>query len=390
MKPGHTRLPKRSDRAIDAPSFPSSQDNTLKIDEQIFETERDFSPGRDVSMIGDEINRALTRVSEFSDDRLFASNAELSASRTSSHHISSGAIDQPDNSAPVRTANDESKTSWGLLAKALQRVKNLEKADSEKSLALTECCSRLTDVCELWNQQAVELQIARDESNNLGAVIADLNKKIESERSRLSGEKQLRMLSEYNYRELQARTEAVQIECTELSERLFGCDIALDNKTNELASLRETTQQYAETNRALRHQYEAELEKRARLIAQQDKIIKDLRFGQQAAAMVMDKINTDHRALEEENKYAEAKIAALIEHIDLIGRAVLSERESAQQTAHEISVELDTEKNRRLVAEMTLEHSRRDLANLVSRSSEFGNQDDNTQHNVVRFRRSAA
>ena len=55
-----------------------------------------------------------------------------------------------------------------------------------------------------------------------------------------------------------------------------------------------------------------------------------------------------------------------------------------------VSVELDTEKNRRLVAEMTLEHSRRDLANLVSRLSEVGNQDDTTQHNVVRFRRSAA
>src|SRR5947209_1065431 len=83
MESGHTRLLTKSDRAIGAPSFSSSEENTLKIDEQIVETEWHFSPGREVNMIGDEINRTLTRVSEFSDNRLFASNAELSASRTS-------------------------------------------------------------------------------------------------------------------------------------------------------------------------------------------------------------------------------------------------------------------------------------------------------------------
>ena len=88
MKPGHTRLPTATgprDRCSQLSKL-RRQDNTLKIDEQIFETERHFSPGRDVSMIGDEHARVLRlEVSEFSDDRLFASNAELSASRTSSY-----------------------------------------------------------------------------------------------------------------------------------------------------------------------------------------------------------------------------------------------------------------------------------------------------------------
>jgi len=262
MKSGqHTRLSTGSDRAIDAAEFSNSEENTLRIDEQIFATEHNAPSGGG----GDKINGALTRVSEFS-----------------------GAIDQPETSWSRRRADDEPETTWELLAKALQRVKILEKADCEKSLALTECCNHLTEVCELWNQQALELKLVCEERDHFAAVIANLNEKIESERAQLSGEKQLRMLSEENCRALQAETQSVQIECVELSKRLLDCEIALDNKTSELASLREkfdrSTQHYAETNRTLRHQYEEELGKRARSIAQQNKIIKDLRSGQQAVA----------------------------------------------------------------------------------------------------------
>jgi hypothetical protein len=104
----------------------------------------------------------------------------------------------------------------------------------------------------------------------------------------------------------------------------------------------------------------------------------------------MEKIKTRHRALEEENEIAGSKIAALIKHLDLLEQVVLSGQNAAQRRIGETTLELDAEKNRRLVAELTLEHSRRDLANLVSTTVDTGNQKDDIQHNVVRFRRSVA
>jgi hypothetical protein len=262
----------RSDLAVGAPSFSSLEENAVEIDRQILETDR-HRPWDENTITGG-ISRTLIQISKlFCDDRLH--KGELPSCPMSSHEMSFGAINQPNNPASVHVSHSATETTWGLLAKALQRLETLEKADSEKSLALTECCNRLAAVCELWNQQALELKIVRDERDELGALIAELNKKIESERLRLSGEKQLRMLSEENYWALQARIETVQIECSEQSKRLFHRDIALDNKSSELASLQDkfdrATQQHAETSGALRNQYETELGRRAKLIAQKTK-----------------------------------------------------------------------------------------------------------------------
>jgi hypothetical protein len=132
MKSSPPKRTIRSDLAARVPSFSSLKENALEIDRQIFETERHTSPGRDENTIRGGISRALTQISKFCDDRLY--KGELPSSPISSHQTSLGAIDQPNNPASVHGANSATETTWGLLAKAQQRVKNLEKADSEKSL----------------------------------------------------------------------------------------------------------------------------------------------------------------------------------------------------------------------------------------------------------------
>jgi chromosome segregation ATPase len=119
------------------------------------------------------------------------------------------------------------------------RIATLESKIAKQSAELTQRCSQVADLCNIREQQAIELHNACDQMDCLSESIAGLQDTIVQHETEAAAAKQKLLLSDNEKFALRAQLDKAKAECADLLQRSLRAETALNDKDMVIASTQE-------------------------------------------------------------------------------------------------------------------------------------------------------
>jgi chromosome segregation ATPase len=119
------------------------------------------------------------------------------------------------------------------------RIATLESKIAKQSAELTQRCSQVADLCNIREQQAIELHNACDQMDCLSESIAGLQDTIVQHETEAAAAKQKLLLSDNEKFALRAQLDKAKAECADLLQRSLRAETAVNDKDMVIASTQE-------------------------------------------------------------------------------------------------------------------------------------------------------
>src|SRR5450631_2081314 len=119
------------------------------------------------------------------------------------------------------------------------RIATLERKIAEQSAELTQRCTQVADLCNIREQQAIELHDACDQIDRLSESIAGLQGTIVQHETEAAATKQKLILLDKERFILRAQLDKAKAECADLLQRSLRAETALNDKDMVIASTQE-------------------------------------------------------------------------------------------------------------------------------------------------------
>jgi DNA repair exonuclease SbcCD ATPase subunit len=269
-------------------------------------------------------------------------------------------------------------------------VSALENTIKEQSAELTLRCVQVADLCNIREQQAAALVIARDEIDRLSKSIAVLQDTIAQQETEAAAAKQKLILSDKEEATLRAQLDKALNESAELLQRLLSAETAFNDREIAITSAQESVEplkaelaaKTAETVRLAaaleeanqrprneldqqRTQFENQVRKLEAVVAERDMQVKDLEEARAKIAERCDNLAEIVDALENTQQHARERIESQAGHVELLEQLLKVEREAAELKIRELTAELQRERLEHSAAERASAAMRKDIVLLL-------------------------
>jgi chromosome segregation ATPase len=292
------------------------------------------------------------------------------------------------------TALDAEGRRWPELPIIPQnRIATLESKIAEQSAELTQRCTQVADLCNIREQQAIELHNACDQIDRLSESIAGLQGTIVQHETETAAAKQKLILLDNERFALRAQLDKVKVECADLLQRSLRAETALNDKNIVIASAQEkienlkakliaipaetirlTTAIKEEANTRHRHElnqqrahFDNQVKKLDGVIAKRDMLLKDLEIVRAELAERCNDLSKTVSALESGRQFAQERIELQTGHIQAIETMSRIEREAMELKIKELTVELQCERVEHSAAERMSAAIRKNIVLLLPR-----------------------
>jgi hypothetical protein len=287
----------------------------------------------------------------------------------SSGHGNNDLPNSPGMCVPMDLALDPDGRRWPKLPSVPLEppvpVKTLENTMTEQSAELALRCAQIADLCNIRQQQAVDLQNACDEIEHLCASIAGLEDRVARHESEAVTAMQNLMRSENDKATLRAQLDRAQRESAELLQRLLRDETALNDQELALASALERIEELKaelatkpeesarvaaaveeanrwhlnKLNRRSMH-FEEQIKKFEKVISQRDIEIENLKLAHAKAEARCDDLAKTAASLEKTQQYERKKVEWGAEQVEFLETVLRVEREASELKVAELTAEL--------------------------------------------------
>jgi chromosome segregation ATPase len=273
------------------------------------------------------------------------------------------------------------------------RIVTLESKIAKQSAELTQRCTQVADLCNIREQQAIELHDACDQIDRLSESIAGLQGTIMQYETETAAAKQKLILLDNERFALRAQLDKVKVECADLLQRSLRAETALNDKNIVIASAQEkienlkakliaipaetirlTTAIKEEANTRNRHElnqqrayFDNQVKKLEGVVAKRDMLLKDLEIARAELSERCNDLSKTVSVLESARQFAQERIELQTGHIQAFETMSRIEREAMELKIKELTVELQCERVERSVAERMSAAIRKNIVLLLPR-----------------------
>ena len=275
------------------------------------------------------------------------------------------------------------------------RIAILESEIAKQSAELTHRCTQVADLCNIREQQAIELQDACDQIDRLSESIAGLQDTIVQHEAEATAAKQKLLLSENDNFALRLQLDKTKGECAELLQRSLRAETALNDKNMVIASAQEKIDNLnaklvaipAETIRLAmaikekannRHRHELnqqrayfdnQIKKLEGIIGERDIRVKDMEIARAKLAERCNDLSKIVSVFESTRQLARDRIESQTGHIHTLETLFRVEREANELKIRELAAELKRDRVERAAAECTLAAIRKNIVPLLPKDA---------------------
>src|SRR5664280_1383910 len=273
------------------------------------------------------------------------------------------------------------------------RIVTRESKIAERSAELTQRCTQIADLCNIREQQAIELHDACDQIDCLSESIAGLQDTIVQHETEAATANQKLILLDKEKFALRAQLDKVKAECADLLQRSLRAETALNDKNIVIASAQEqneklkvkliaitaetirlTTAIKEEENTRHRHElnqqrahFDNQVKRLEGVVARRDMLLKDLEIARAELAERCNDLSKTVSALESARQFAQETIELQTGHIQALETMSKIEREAMELKIKELTVELQCERVERSAAERMTAAIRKNIVLLLPR-----------------------
>ena len=296
-------------------------------------------------------------------------------------------------SQPERTDvphDDERQRFRELLAVALNRVSVLENTVTEQSADLALCRAQIADLCDMRNQQAAELQAAKNEIEQLTESAAAFQAEAAERESEVADALHRLTLADNDRAASQTQLDDTLNHSAGLSQRLLEVNMLLNDRETAIASKQE---QFDRLNEALveveaekreleivvddlRHQHRHELKAQSArfeallgrikvVVAKRNEEIQSLKDAHSALEGRCNELVKSIEVMKSAEQRLQAKIDSRTGLVGILESQLRAEREHAERTIDELKAELQRVRSDHAGAERTLEEICKDITLLL-------------------------
>ena len=287
---------------------------------------------------------------------------------------------------------DAEDRHWPELPSVPQnRIATLESKIAKQSAELTQRCSQVADLCNIREQQAIELHNACDQMDCLSESIAGLQGTIVQHKTEAAAAKQKLLLSDNEKFALRAQLDKAKAECADLLQRSLRAETAVNDKDMVIASTQEevenlkakiiaipaetirlTTAIEEEANTRHRHDldrqrahFESQIKKREGIVVERDMLLKDLEIAHAKLAEHCSDLSKTVTALESTRRLAQERIELQTGNIQALETLFRIQREALELKIKELTVELQRERVKHTASERTSAAIRKNIVLLL-------------------------
>jgi chromosome segregation ATPase len=292
------------------------------------------------------------------------------------------------------------------------RIAELESKIAKQSAELTQRCAQVADLCNIREQQAIDLLNACDQIDLLSDSIARLQDTITQHETEAAATKQKLILSDIEKCALRAQLENARGECGDLLQRTLRAETALNDKDMSIASILEKVEDLktklaatpAELKKVIeeentRHRRELN-EQRAHLnsqirniegaIVERDAKLKDLKLERARLAERCHDLLKTVNALENTRQCTREKIDFQTGQIQAFETLFSIEREAMELKIKDLTVELQQKRLEDSAAECRSAALRKNIVLLLPKLVARGNPPTSREQEMLVPRITAA
>ena len=284
------------------------------------------------------------------------------------------------------------------------RIATLESEIAKQSSELIQRCTQVADLCNIREQQAIELRDACDQIDRLSESIAGLQDTIVQHETEVGAAKQKLLLSENENFALRVQLDKSKSERAALLQRSLRAETALNDKNMVIASAQDKIDNLnakliaipaetiklamaikEEANTRHRHElnqqrtcFDNQIKKLEDMAAKRDILIKDLEIARAKLAERCHDLSKTVSIFESTLRLARDRIESQTGHICTLETLFRIEREANELKIKELTVNLDRECVERSVTERTSAAIRKNIVSLL--------QNDAPQRNLPHSR----
>ena len=269
------------------------------------------------------------------------------------------------------------------------RIITLESKIAEQSAELNQRCTQVADLCNIREQQAIELHDACDQIDRLSESIAGLQVTIVQHETETAAAKQKLILLDKERFILRAQLDKAKVECADLLQRSLRAETAHNDKDMIIASTQEKIENLKaklaatpatlataieEANTRHRHElnqqrahFDNQIKKLEGVVAKRDMLLKDLEIARAGFAERCNDLSKTVSVLESARQLAQERIELQTGHIQAFETMSKIEREAMELKIKELTVELQCERVERSVAERMSAAIRKNIILLLPR-----------------------
>jgi len=269
------------------------------------------------------------------------------------------------------------------------RIITLESKIAEQSAELNQRCTQVADLCNIREQQAIELHDACDQIDRLSESIAGLQVTIVQHETETAAAKQKLILLDKERFILRAQLDKAKVECADLLQRSLRAETAHNDKDMIIASTQEKIENLKEklaatpatlataieeANTRHRHElnqqrahFDNQIKKLEGVVAKRDMLLKDLEIARAGFAERCNDLSKTVSVLESARQFAQERIELQTGHIQALETMSRIEREAMELKIKELTVELQCERVERSVAERMSAAIRKNIILLLPR-----------------------
>jgi chromosome segregation ATPase len=285
-------------------------------------------------------------------------------------------------------ALDAEGRRWPELPSVPQnRIATLESKIAEQSAELTQRCTQVADLCNIREQQAIELHDACDQIDRLSESIAGLQVTIVQHETETAAAKQKLILLDKERFVLRAQLDKAKVECADLLQRSLRAETAHNDKDMIIASTQEKIENLKaklaatpatlataieEANTRHRHElnqqrahFDNQIKKLEGVVVRRDMLLKDLEIARAELAERCSDLSKTVTALESTRQLAQERIELQTGHIQAIETLFRIEREAMELKIKGLTVELQRKHVEHSAAERTSAAIRKNIVLLL-------------------------
>ena len=270
------------------------------------------------------------------------------------------------------------------------RERELELALKDQWRELSERCVQIAELCNVQQQQAAELQTARDALADLDKSVGLLEAALAQQESETAAAKQALARTEEETAALGAQLEAAQNVAAQSQQRARDLKAAFDERGAELLSARrriealeaelsaktaeceklaapieEERQQHREEVQQQRVRHEIEVGRLTRLLKEHEQQLDALQGAHTRVAKRYEELARSSKELETTHKTACDHVKSQAELIQVLESLLKVERDTAAGKIAEMTVALEQERAARAEAEQASATMRKDIVQLL-------------------------
>jgi chromosome segregation ATPase len=270
------------------------------------------------------------------------------------------------------------------------RIATLESKIAEQSAELTQRCTQVADLCNIREQQAIELHNACDQIDRLSESIAGLQDIIVQHEIEAAAAKQKLILLDKEQFALRAQLDKAKVECADLLQRSLCAETALNDKNMVIASTREKVESLSaklaatpaestwlktaieEANTRHLHElsqqhahFDSQIRNIEGVVAKRDILLKDLEIVRANLAERCNDLSKTVSELESTRQLAQERIDLQTGHIKALETMSSIEREAMELKIKELTVELQRKRVEHFAAERTSAAIRKNIVLLL-------------------------